>query len=430
MASADTKVLGYGSYGSVISPPLSNRDPNTGQPIEYSPNNWVTKILYDSDAFDKIIHNADQVSNIMGSNNYKLFPHSNRMVADLGQNLAKKVYSANNGPHPPTNQVYAVRMRHFGISIDDILREIETKNQTHVLLFRKTDFQIILSELLKCITQLKDLADKKYIHGDVRPSNIMWSPKTGQLRIIDFDWLLPYRQFIKAYAPSLGYYSNPPEAILLNNINHDTDQLMDSWVSAQYSQFGSMYNNMSIDSVDDLDKRLVITLKRTQSKFIKNRTSRADIIQSTVFPSFDSYGFALTMGTLFTYIYPGVMNPAMNIERIRTVIESRITHQGTPYSAPYLKLIASTLFRVRSLLWSMASFDVTTRTNAVDAYTAMKEIYDTFMASHAQLHDADNNYGLRDLFNNKKSGGRRLRKTRRTRRRSVTHRKKKTLRKH
>ena len=115
-------------------------------------------------------------------------------------------------------------MKNLGVSIEDLS---EPKNAGIIASLRALPFSTILEQIEKLIHHVRVINDDGLIHGDIRTTNIMVK-NDGTLTLIDFDWLLPQDTFYSAYYGAFGFYSNPPESILLSmnrvyEVNKDKD---------------------------------------------------------------------------------------------------------------------------------------------------------------------------------------------------------------
>lgn len=399
-------VLGKGAYGAVFSPPLNNQE-NAG-PVHHSSNAWVSKIFYEKKNMNKAIQEANRVSAIMdNTSSYRIYPHTARRARNLNRTLRNNVlnHAMNN------NEVHAVRMPRLGVSIFDI-----DNNRIHLTRFRDTDFGVILTQLRKCMAQLARLQEQRYIHGDVRETNIMFHPQTGAITIIDFDWLYPYEQFLEEYANAFGFYSNPPEVLLpfaserkraRESEENWMENASEAWARQSYERFEYLYRNGL--NLSQSDAILMVTEPIPDNLAALHRAGAGpDALLSVSFPSFDSFGFARAIANLFTLAYPGFMAspPATTRTPLIHSLQQRISRHGVPYTEVELPIIADTLQVLNVLFQDMIQITVTNRIDAREAYQRMSEIVEKY----------ENKMSASSSSSPSKGGRRRRTRRRRTRR--------------
>ena len=78
----------------------------------------------------------------------------------------------------------------------------------NVAALRKIPIGFLLEQVLKVMNQVKIFVDNGFIHGDIRPPNMMIIPDTGIITIIDFDLFEEIRYFM---AGNVAFYNRPPE---------------------------------------------------------------------------------------------------------------------------------------------------------------------------------------------------------------------------
>ena len=205
-----------GAYGLVLPYPLVN------ERQEYPTH--ATKIFFRKHDYNSILKKQKRISNIFqGDRNYLVHPfdtpvsmatvrQANRVaVTQKIKGSDKETYdNVGTTSFPNGHPLHAVHMPHLGVDMAhvkdnlELLRAIPVHNMlTHMY------------ELLEKISLLWDDRDKEkqFIHGDVRPPNIMIQPDTGKMTLIDFDWLHPVNNFKRLYpfdvSPNI-----PPELLM------------------------------------------------------------------------------------------------------------------------------------------------------------------------------------------------------------------------
>jgi hypothetical protein len=83
----------------------------------------------------------------------------------------------------------------------------------------------MIRQVLKIMRVVKAIGSAGYIHADIRESNVLCS-NTGELTIIDFDWLMTPVQIQKDYP--VYFYCHPPESMFLLDNVKPIDQYLTS----------------------------------------------------------------------------------------------------------------------------------------------------------------------------------------------------------
>ena len=71
-------------------------------------------------------------------------------------------------------------------------------------------------EILKLLLTVQQIYEKGYIHGDIKPHNVMCNFNTGELTIIDFDKFHKYDEFVCELDDMRLYFAHPPETLALS----------------------------------------------------------------------------------------------------------------------------------------------------------------------------------------------------------------------
>lgn len=233
-----TNVVGKGTYGFILKPALSNRRLN-GSVEEYP--NEVTKAYFNQKSLNGAIKTGAKIYSLTGNEGHKLIPYkqpyrASNMPAsitaklktkDFGKTDIAKIYGRSSMP--------IAHMKNLGIDM------IHTRLTAHVAALRKIPIGLLLEQVLKVLNQVKIFIDNKFIHGDIRPANMMINPDTGIITIIDFDLFEEIPDFMKN---NVAFYNRPPE-----NYIHDF--------------FRDPYSIVSFDKID----------KAPYIKAVKNNTS-------------------------------------------------------------------------------------------------------------------------------------------------------------
>jgi hypothetical protein len=205
-----SEYLASGTEGCIIGPALPNLSENGSTWEEYPEN--VTKLYKNRDKYNKAQTNTRKIVDLLHNNSHRVHPY--RYKGYMGLNIKSSMRSRcelnRNMPLLP------LRMKNLGVSIMDLTRDIGSINTIKNIPFIK-----ILIEIQKVYEQIKRLVNNRYIHGDVRETNIMIQPSDGTITLIDFGWLYPVNEFFKKYEHALGFYSNPPESLLFNDVYYN-----------------------------------------------------------------------------------------------------------------------------------------------------------------------------------------------------------------
>jgi hypothetical protein len=181
------KILGYGSYGAVIQPALSNVN-TKGNTHDFP--GMVTKIFYNKKDLDKALSDAALLKEkfpqlaIDYKPYVKTYPLSyfdgNKEVMDALLYGIRDV-----GKGEPT--LYTLRMPFLGDSIFHVSQNPRLKSK-----YYKQPPEKMITEVLKLLTIVESLVKAEHVHGDIRDANILVNVETGDLTIIDFDFLTTF----------------------------------------------------------------------------------------------------------------------------------------------------------------------------------------------------------------------------------------------
>ena len=402
-------ILGRGTYGVVVGKPLSNKSPN-GRNIEHSSDKYVSKIMTDQEAYKKTIKMYRMIAEIVeDQSDFEAYEQSERLMKDLPKYLYQALYILYKGEITPNQPVYSVRMPRLGVSIGDM---VATRAELEACL--SCDFHLIMAQLLKCHSQLAHLAKKKYVHGDLRPANMMWNKSTCSFHIIDFDMLETYDDFDKTYRKYYGFDSNPPEVMMLTNLESLLEIQMNNWAENNYNMYHYLFETYPsrdtkekfLDAVKEANKSnlayYINIAKIFQKQGLDAREAMFQAAKEISYPSFDSFSYALTMSLVFYFVYPHSMDkiqainndeynenesgiPKYKARYKATLIKSIKPHLQNKYDDAYYNLIADTLMKINMMFLNMRDLQVDARLNAEDSFKLMEKIYDEFVKEHNKL---------------------------------------------
>lgn len=208
--------LPAGAYGLVLPYPLVNER-------QEHPTN-VTKIFFRKQDYNSILEKQNRIRSIFqGDRNYLVHPfdtpvsmatvrQANRVAVSqkIKRSDDPKGYHVGTTSFPNIYRLYAVHMPHLGVDMTHVKDNLESLRAipVHTMLMN-------IYKLLEKVAMLWDDRDKdkQFIHGDVRPPNMMIQPDTGKMTLIDFDWLLPVNDFKNNYPFNISP-NIPPELLI------------------------------------------------------------------------------------------------------------------------------------------------------------------------------------------------------------------------
>jgi len=358
--------LASGTYGVVLPYRLKTNE-NTNE--EYK--NHITKIFFHEKDYDEIKKKQPLINKIFQSDpNYRTYPYkkdpllfanilkthdqtvnkfgtirnkSDTIVRNSNYEKVSKVYKKARGLESslgiimPDAWIDAVHMPHLGVDFEHIKDIIEPLRAIPVY-----NMLVNVRELLGKVSLLwdenrNDGIDKRYIHGDIRPPNMMIRPTTGKMTLIDFDWLEPVNKFVRTYPFRPMYPHIPPELIVMPNVieskftnrghavaihllrltTKETDEMKLSIKKEPYlvqdtsftlTELGSAYGfhiftylGMLYDNEEAFKKAVEEAINGSFDDWAE--LARNGVVSSL--RTFDGYGVAHNLLELFHLVYPG-----------------------------------------------------------------------------------------------------------------------------
>jgi serine/threonine protein kinase len=272
----------------------------------------------------------------------------------------------------------------------------------HYKEFRTIPVGTILKQVVKVMKQIKLLVGRRMIHGDVRETNIMVNPKSGDITLIDFDLLYPVDTFYTR--AHLGFYCHPPETLLYTHFKpllqatKDGNQRAINTIfesadlSERIDKYVDHHSDFEITSADTLDRsisrnELIAQLKeslRFYATYLNPSWSKELLqkaLRETLLPSFDSYGLAFSLLEFISHVYPSVTKRVQK-DIFDTALRSRLRNGTRPYTNKQIRLIRTTLHElVFEVLEPMVNFQVKDRLMISDAFEKATEIVNKFNTS-------------------------------------------------
>ncbi len=288
-------------------------------------------MFFDKDDYDKAVKNIPTLRNL--GFNYNAHPYKRPLHISSNVPFAKREELIG---QIGSDEIFGLRMPHRGLSVKHL---IERKTLGSL---RAVPVQIILGQVCKLIYQIKHMGASGYIHGDIRDTNILVDPVTGLLTIIDFDWFAPKADFFKEYFEHFGFYSNPPETLLAPH-----GVIMKKFYIEQFKK--CFIDHPMIRDIDRYNSENKAYLRSAAGSSVMDK--KLEFWDKTL-DTFDSFGLAWTLLTLFRHLYPGSL-------------DNNIAALATKHG--YAELDAVTINKmVQTVLLSMGNFNLTDRQTAAD----------------------------------------------------------------
>lgn len=399
------EILGAGTFGVVFEPALPNMV--EGDLIEFPGN--VTKAFYKRSAFEGAKNAASSIAHLMGENTGHRF-HTYRKQY-TAKNLPSSLYTKLkkiNKTLKPSDALHLMRLPNLGIDLKTL---IPTKKYREL---RSIPVRTILEQINKLLKQTASLAKNKYVHTDIRETNIMVNPATGILTIVDFDWLRPFIYIYENYP--FGYYNNPPEFLLLKywpiilrqkTITIDfLEDLLDeddlqNYAKPMISAFQINYNELGITN-EELLKDVIVKADVVNAEAlidIVNNKGNIGALQEfflkRAMPTFDNFGLGLSLLEMLAFVYPG--STTINQKRSQEMRLSFLNYLSTilknGYTQEELVATAEALYATTDLLRAMSSFYLYERPTPSEASEKM----DTILKSYVQKLPAIEKNALGEL---------------------------------
>jgi serine/threonine protein kinase len=325
------EVLGYGSYGAVLQPALSNINAN-GKPVEFP--GMVTKIFYKEKDMEKALSDAKVLRDKFPSVAIEYSPYKKKYVlSDFYTQPAvmRALLSGISGTDPNTAALHAIRMPYLGESIAFIARDRNLLKHYYALSPEK-----MIVQVLKMLYIIEALIQSGYVHGDVRDANILVNLETGELTLIDFDYLSTFDDIFRKFDSAKEWL--PPEIIFFMQddgrtletllklpiftpvTRNDYKMKMGRFVDTHIPPIIGM-NTLNGELKNSM---IVLYNEMTEKKWTPKET--VDMLRKQCLESLDGYG----LGTALVYLF----------KRMPTTGEYQRLHQYLfTILIPYLTLI-------------------------------------------------------------------------------------------
>ncbi len=374
---AATRYVSRGSFGCVVEPALPNEN-EMGAWTQFPAN--VSKIFRNRHNYNAALNHTRKAYNMMGHNRghrMNTYRHNYKTANSLPSQVRRNCTLEEGEP------IWVARMPHLGVSLWDV-DFVPNRNKV-----RAIPIQIILQQIWKLLTQVQAIRESFHIHGDIRETNIMIHPETGVMTLIDFDWLLPVMDYLSHYP--LGYYSNPPECLLANEMRYEIDDEtnmraeMDRMFMKllgvperreglnrflrQYSRL-LISQDFGIKSILDIKPYLLdnmITYQETHKEQLTKPNPTLANMQMAKY--YDSYGLGFSLYDFLNVVYPG-----RTVQELISSLPARISKQGIHYSEEEIRAISNILVRLKSMFFKMGHLQIRKRITIDEAVREFLEI--------------------------------------------------------
>lgn len=367
-----------GGFGFIINPAL----PNIINGIETNFPGYITKGFFKPNTYERTISKLNLLPGIMNSAepNAHNIGHSYKKYSKVFtlKNLPKNVRNKikNNLENNRNNTtIKLLRMPYMGV-------DISLMNEMHVGRLRNIPFQIIVEQFVKLFRQTAVLIHNKYIHRDIRETNILIDPESARMTIIDFDLLSThseyYRQFIEA--PFHVRYLFPPELFIMYDWNRLKDirkpvtqttselftfiyydktnpnvrlAIFDKYLKNQLGAFRNVFQEWGFikDTLTNTVQHLgnyIISVNRTNIEYLHTLLSeliergntveqaREYIMTNIIIPTMDNFGLAFSILQLIGKLYPSAITFGKELIDISMALHNN-NEEPKKYSRMYIE---------------------------------------------------------------------------------------------
>ena len=318
----------------------------------------VSKLFFKKEAYDKALLTGDRMATLVGDESHRITPYIRTL---RGSNLTPSVQTECR--IKPEDPLFPVRMPYLGRDISDI--------QHYYRDIRALSVGIILDQIVKLTTQVKRLFEAGYIHGDIRELNVMVHPGTGMMTLIDFDYLKPKKEFITDYAGNFGYYSNPPESLLLRLFRYGEQET----VFNKYYTMANVYKSTKI-SKDEIHEAIL----DSRALFLERNLKDFTAISDEIMRSFDSYGLGLALDWFLHNVY-SFIDTREPTEAHLVAAESRLSNKGMPYDKPTIIRIFHTIYDIKQIVKQMVALKARARIDILVAHARILAVVEDWTAT-------------------------------------------------
>jgi len=360
----------------------------------------ITKVFFRRSDYNELVSRIPMIQSLFGNDpNYAIHPYrrnlrldniSNRVTRKKVSNKLKAVHGIVSPDNFPNNTpLPAIHLPNLGVDFHGINEAVKVQ-------LRRVPVHIMIAHVITLLQQVDFLtsqADREdYIHGDIRPPNLMIRPETGQLTLIDFDWLRELSMFAQEY-PIQSLYHTPPELLLYDKALFASQPIYQKPNERQLqrlhqrSRIEPYHRNINTYCVQSFHTFTYLRfLYRTVDAF---RASVQGAIDDSIeyykeldypyrdsFRTFDSYGLGQNLMELFCIIYPtSVIVSRENLEQLKEMLASRITKGGEPYSPAELSAAADAIYTmIHGVFAPLCALDLRNRKELSDVIQLASQV--------------------------------------------------------
>lgn len=308
----------------VVEPALDNIS-NTGAVQQFP--GYVSKIMVFQDNFNAAKQAANNLAAKVPSLALEFTPYRkvyrgrNLPQADI-QAALKKVKEDQHVAYRPSDQVFVARMPNLGFSFADIQKQVNLKRLFHAL-----PVETVCRQILKLLRVVKNLKDSEMVHADIRETNVMLNPYTGDMTIIDFDWLRTKGAYYAQYPQY--FYCHPPEEAIYQSLkdgawlrNPDREDAMRQAKAAVTATFTTQRRSLSWLTSAEKDHTLAILMAALENlyEFVHGpdpgtiEEAYAILFGLFSYPTIDLFGLGVSLLYLFRD-YPQIRPSSYAIHR-------------------------------------------------------------------------------------------------------------------
>jgi serine/threonine protein kinase len=327
-------LLGAGTYGAVFKPAFPNVN-ETGR-VQSFPTNTV-KVFYTPAAHERVVRMYGLLDTLMGpdeGHRYNTYRHP-YTPTNLPENIRTHL--------PPETRalprLHLLRMPNLGVS----LKTVQNSAATYEPQIQQIPLPTLLEQIYKLLSQVDRLTRNGYIHGDIRPDNIMINAQTGNMTLIDFDLLRPFPDFQRDYPAAFGHYHSPPEAIGFRRfkileagtpeiaVDEYLNQVLSDYSYFTLSDYPRVWNDM-------YDKFMTVQILIHFNTL--NLSTWTPDMEVPLMRTFDSYGISMALLNFLGQLIPHLLtfyvdvSPSVpgSVEFLAHNLRN-FTNRGTAYSA-------------------------------------------------------------------------------------------------
>lgn len=202
-----TKVLGKGGFGVVFTPAMNNINA-TGTRKSFP--GHVTKVFFKEEAYKKALRDAEELKKKVPALAIPYAPYEHPYkLKEIPASVIATLTRDDVGGVKRGDPAHMLHMPNLGVSIHDFLKSLPLRTTYQ----RSVPFEKTVQELYKLMTIVKAIGEAGLIHADIRETNVLVNPDTGDMTIIDFDLLSPKESMSRKLRP---FYNRPPELLYMS----------------------------------------------------------------------------------------------------------------------------------------------------------------------------------------------------------------------